>query len=112
MITQEEIYEEIGMADGVGVAGEFRSEFLNVLNHTNLGLPDPVSTNTAFGTIRTTYPARQIQFALKLMSDPKGARRAYSGPKILNSVILVSGGCWGWALGRAVPPRGAYRQAP
>jgi hypothetical protein len=67
MITQEEIYEEIGMADGVGVAGEFRSEFFNVLNHTNLGLPDPVSTNTAFGTIRTTYSARQIQFALKLM---------------------------------------------
>ena len=46
---------------------QLRSEFFNVLNHTNLGLPNPVSTSTAFGTIRTMYPARQIQFALKLM---------------------------------------------
>ena len=46
---------------------QFRSEFFNVLNHTNLGLPNPVTTNSAFGTIRTTFPARQIQFALKLM---------------------------------------------
>jgi hypothetical protein len=46
---------------------QFRSEFFNVLNHTNLGLPNQVSTSAAFGTIRTTYPARQVQFALKLM---------------------------------------------
>lgn len=44
---------------------QFRSEFFNVLNHTNFGLPTAVSTSAAFGTIRTTYPARQIQFALK-----------------------------------------------
>ena len=46
---------------------QFRSEFFNVLNHTNFGLPTAVSTNAAFGTIRTTYPPRQIQFGLKLM---------------------------------------------
>jgi len=46
---------------------QFRSEFFNVLNHTNFGLPTAVSTSAAFGTIRTTYPARQIQFALKLL---------------------------------------------
>lgn len=46
---------------------QFRSEFFNVLNHTNLGLPNNTSTSAAFGTIRTTYPARQIQFALKLI---------------------------------------------
>ncbi len=46
---------------------QFRSEFFNVLNHTNFGLPNNVSTSAAFGTIRTTYPARQVQFALKLM---------------------------------------------
>ncbi len=46
---------------------QFRSEFFNVLNHTNFGLPTAISTSAAFGTIRTTYPARQIQFALKLM---------------------------------------------
>ena len=46
---------------------QFRSEFFNVLNHTNFGLPTPITTSAAFGTIRTTYPARQIQFALNLM---------------------------------------------
>jgi len=50
--------------EGMGL--QFRSEFFNVLNHTNFGLPNAVSTNAAFGTIRTTYPPRQIQFALKL----------------------------------------------
>ncbi len=46
---------------------QFRSEFFNVLNHTNFGLPTAITTSAAFGTIRTTYPARQIQFALKLL---------------------------------------------
>ena len=46
---------------------QFRSEFFNVLNHTNFGPPNATATNSAFGTIRTTYPARQIQFALKLI---------------------------------------------
>jgi hypothetical protein len=46
---------------------QFRSEFFNVMNHTNLGLPTAISTSSAFGTIRATYPSRQIQFGLKLM---------------------------------------------
>jgi hypothetical protein len=46
---------------------QFRSEFFNFTNHTNFGLPTAVSTNSAFGTIRTTYAPRQIQFALKLL---------------------------------------------
>src|SRR5579872_301974 len=49
------------------IALQFRSEFFNVLNHTNFGLPTAISTSSAFGTIRTTYPPRQIQFALKLI---------------------------------------------
>ncbi len=49
------------------IALQFRSEFFNVLNHTNFGIPTAISTNAAFGTIRTTYPPRQIQFALKLL---------------------------------------------
>jgi hypothetical protein len=46
---------------------QFRSEFFNVINHTNFGVPNTISTSSAFGTIRTTYPPRQIQFALKLL---------------------------------------------
>jgi hypothetical protein len=50
-----------------GMALQFRSEFFNILNHTNFGPPTCDITSAAFGTIRATYPARQIQFALKLM---------------------------------------------
>jgi hypothetical protein len=46
---------------------QFRSEFFNVLNHTNFGIPNTTTTSSSFGQIRTTYPARQIQFALKIM---------------------------------------------
>jgi len=46
---------------------QFRSEFFNVLNHTNFGIPNTVTTASAFGTIRSTYPARQIQFGAKLL---------------------------------------------
>ncbi|HEY4359561.1 MAG TPA: carboxypeptidase regulatory-like domain-containing protein [Bryobacteraceae bacterium] len=45
---------------------QFRSEFFNILNHTNFGVPNNINTSAAFGTITTTYPPRQIQFALKL----------------------------------------------
>jgi hypothetical protein len=44
---------------------QFRSEFFNVINHTNFGIPNTNYGSSSFGTIRTTYPARQIQFALK-----------------------------------------------
>ena len=50
-----------------GMSLQFRSEFFNILNRSNFGLPNTDITNAAFGTIRSTYPPRQIQFALKLM---------------------------------------------
>jgi hypothetical protein len=50
-----------------GMTLQFRSEFFNILNHTNFGAPTADITSAAFGTIRAAYPARQIQFALKLM---------------------------------------------
>jgi Carboxypeptidase regulatory-like domain/TonB-dependent Receptor Plug Domain len=50
-----------------GIALQFRSEFFDFLNHTNFGVPDTKTTDAAFGTIRSTYPSRQIQFALKLL---------------------------------------------
>jgi hypothetical protein len=51
--------------EGMGV--QFRSEFFNILNHTNFGIPNPNVSGASFGQITNTYPARQIQFALKLM---------------------------------------------
>ena len=57
---------------------EFRAEFFNLLNKTNFGSPNSnasgivfntdgtLRTAGGFGTIRSTAPARQIQFALKL----------------------------------------------
>ncbi|MEP7338191.1 MAG: TonB-dependent receptor, partial [Acidobacteriota bacterium] len=57
---------------------EFRAEFFNLLNKTNFGAPSGTATGIVFradgslqtaggfGTIRSTAPARQIQFALKL----------------------------------------------
>jgi hypothetical protein len=46
---------------------QFRSEFFNLLNHTNLGIPNQQANSTSFGSITGTFPARQVQFALKLM---------------------------------------------
>jgi hypothetical protein len=46
---------------------QFRSEFFDLLNHTNFGVPNTRTTDAAFGTIRSTYPSRQIQFAMKLL---------------------------------------------
>jgi hypothetical protein len=50
---------------------EFRAEFFNMFNTTNLGAPNPDITNvTQFGVINSyalpNSPARQIQFALRL----------------------------------------------
>ncbi|MEW6130179.1 MAG: TonB-dependent receptor [Acidobacteriota bacterium] len=45
---------------------EFRMETFNLLNKTNFGAANPDRSSSAFGTIRSTFPARQIQFALKL----------------------------------------------
>jgi hypothetical protein len=46
---------------------QFRSEFFNVFNHTNFAAANSDRASAAFGTIRSTYPPRQIQFALKLI---------------------------------------------
>jgi len=47
---------------------QFRSEFFNILNHTQLGTPATAFGNANFGTITTLVNApRQIQFALKLL---------------------------------------------
>jgi hypothetical protein len=46
---------------------QFRGEFFNALNHTNLGTPDRFVNTPQFGTItETTTPGRQIQLSARL----------------------------------------------
>jgi len=45
---------------------EFRAEFFNLFNKTNFQAATSDITSGAFGTITSTFPARQIQFAVKL----------------------------------------------
>ncbi|MBI4891591.1 MAG: TonB-dependent receptor [Acidobacteria bacterium] len=44
---------------------EFRAEFFNLLNKTNFQAPNSTRSSTAFGTIRSAFPARMIQLALR-----------------------------------------------
>ncbi len=51
---------------------EFRTEFYNVLNHTNLYLPSTIggtngSTATTGGVVTSTFEPRIIQFGLKIL---------------------------------------------
>ena len=46
---------------------EFRTEFFNLMNKTNFQAPNSTSSSSAFGTIRSTFPARVIQMALKFV---------------------------------------------
>nr|MDQ3013500.1 TonB-dependent receptor [Acidobacteriota bacterium] len=52
---------------GEGKRLEFRAEAFNVLNHTNFRQPNGNRSSIAYGTIRSAFPARQIQFALKFL---------------------------------------------
>jgi len=44
---------------------ELRAEFFNLFNHTNFQAANSDINSAAFGTIRSTFPARQIQLAMK-----------------------------------------------
>jgi hypothetical protein len=46
---------------------QFRAEFFNVLNHTNLRLPDSDISSPTFNHILAAQPAREVQLALKLI---------------------------------------------
>ncbi len=46
---------------------EFRAEFFNLLNKTNFRAANGDRSAAAFGRISSTFPARQIQFALKVV---------------------------------------------
>jgi hypothetical protein len=70
----ESIYNfDLGLHKEFPIIGEnmrlqFRSEFFNLFNTTNLGAPAQNVSNSNFGVITSlSSPARQIQFALKLV---------------------------------------------
>lgn len=45
---------------------QFRAEAFNLLNQTNFSPPNGTFNSSSFGSITSTLPARQLQFALKL----------------------------------------------
>lgn len=50
-----------------GAALEIQVEGFNVLNKTNFGAPNGERSSNAFGTIRSTFPARQSQLAARVL---------------------------------------------
>ena len=58
-------YKDIPLPKGVTL--QFRSEFFNIFNHTNYGLPVNNVISPAFGEILNAGPPREIQFALKIL---------------------------------------------
>jgi hypothetical protein len=46
---------------------QFRTEFFNVLNHTNFRLPDSDISSPTFGNIQAALNPRLVQFALKFL---------------------------------------------
>ena len=46
---------------------EFRAEFFNILNHTNLGIPGNTLGSPNFGVIASSEPARVSQMSLKIV---------------------------------------------
>jgi len=50
-----------------GTRLEFRAEAFNLLNQTNFQAPNSNISSSAFGSITSTFPARQVQFAAKIL---------------------------------------------
>ena len=46
---------------------EFRAEAFNLLNQTNFQAPNSNISSAAFGSITSTFPARQVQYAAKIL---------------------------------------------
>jgi hypothetical protein len=73
---------------------ELRVEAFNVLNKTNFQIPDSNASNIrrdaqgnaipggTYGTIRSTYPARQVQLAVKLYLGGSLRRRLAGRPTV------------------------------
>jgi hypothetical protein len=46
---------------------QFRAELFNILNHTNLRLPDSDISSPTFNHVLEAQPPRLVQFALKFL---------------------------------------------
>jgi len=46
---------------------QFRSEFFNLLNHTNFNLPDNFVGSSTFGQLVSAQDPRRVQFGLKFL---------------------------------------------
>ena len=60
------IQKNFAMPFREGMALQFRAEAFNAFNRTNFGNPGVNRSAAGFGQIRSTFPARQVQFALRL----------------------------------------------
>jgi hypothetical protein len=63
---------DLGMAKAIKLSGEsvslqFRAEAFNLFNNTNFRNANTNRSVAGFGQVRATFPARQIQFALRLI---------------------------------------------
>ena len=63
---------DIGLHKQFGLGGEarkleVRAEAFNILNQTNFQAPNSNISSSAFGSITSTFPARQLQFAMKIL---------------------------------------------
>ena len=50
-----------------GMSLQFRAEAFNLFNKTNFRNANTNASNAAFGQVRATFPARQVQFGLRLV---------------------------------------------
>ena len=57
--------KQFRLAEGVRL--QFRAEFFNFFNHTQLGQPAETATNRFFGQVRSALDARTTQFGMKLL---------------------------------------------
>lgn len=58
------LHKDFVLTERIGLS--FRTEAFNLLNKTNLGPPNGNRSSNSFGTITSAYPARQMQFGMRL----------------------------------------------
>jgi len=59
------LHKDFNITESAGFS--FRTEAFNLFNKTNFAPPNGNRSSSGFGSITSTYPARQIQFAMKLL---------------------------------------------